>query len=400
MSLAARRSGAAAGGSSRSSAIATRPEWVGVGADQSAMVADRPDGQQSLIRMSATAQDHVNAYLEYERIVGDADGGVLMGEEEYEKFKANAIAHRANRTYVSWRCLKSGIDCRMVGPSSPCFCGHRFREHATDNQKPNRIHCRQPGCPCNEYSYIPVRGTQDVKCTCKHSYDVHNVTGKRKCKQGGCACAGFASSLSCSCREPYGAHATVFETRAERQAAGRPVDNLAGGGAGYEALGGITSFSSLVDGIDRLELGPGSRDQQGYLEGDGQAAAAAAPPQRQKLKAEDEFAMYDAKYKKGGSGGGGGGAARSTAVARRSAGSDQSLQPHHSSVAPASSAGGGSAMDLFLTPHSLSSASATSASASRSSIGAGSSSRARIAASGSSSAAAGYGAGAAGARRF
>ena len=48
-------------------------------------------------------------------------------------------------------------------------------------------------------------------------------------------------------------HLNNLLQREERQALGRPVDNLGGGGVGYEALGGITSFSSLIDGIDRLD---------------------------------------------------------------------------------------------------------------------------------------------------
>lgn len=271
-------------GGSSSSSLATRPEWVGNG---TALVMDR--GDQSMIHLTASAQDHVAAYLEYERIVGDADGGKMFTEEEYAEFKANAIAHRANRIYVSWRNMTTGMDCRQVGPSSSCFCGHRFRQHATDNTNKN-IFCKTQGCPCTLFSYIPVRGTQDVKCTCKHSYDVHGVTGKRRCKQPGCMCGGFHTSISCSCRDQYGAHQTVFETREERQAAGRPVDNLAGGGAGYEAMGGITSFSSLVDGIDRMAVGPS-----------GEPELIGAPPARKALTQEDEFAMYESKYKKGGS---------------------------------------------------------------------------------------------------
>ena len=51
--------------------------------------------------------------------------------------------------------------------------------------------------------------------------------------QARCPCSGFASTLSCSCGDPVAAHLTVFESKQERVAAGRPVDNLAGGGAGY-----------------------------------------------------------------------------------------------------------------------------------------------------------------------
>ena len=68
-------------------ALATRPDWVG-NADQSAFVTDR--GNQSVIHVTASGRDHVEAYLEYERIVGDADGGKLFTEEEYAVFKANA----------------------------------------------------------------------------------------------------------------------------------------------------------------------------------------------------------------------------------------------------------------------------------------------------------------------
>merc|ERR1719326_1914992 len=33
------------------------------------------------------AKDHINAYLEYRRVVGDADGGVLMSQREYNRYK-------------------------------------------------------------------------------------------------------------------------------------------------------------------------------------------------------------------------------------------------------------------------------------------------------------------------
>ena len=68
------------------------------------------------------------------------------------------------------------------------------------------------------------------------------------CTTARCGCTAFAATFSCGCGASWSNHATVVETRDERVASGRPVDNLLGGGAGYEALGGITSFSSLADG--------------------------------------------------------------------------------------------------------------------------------------------------------
>jgi len=48
----------------------------------------------------------------------------------------------------------------------------------------------------------------------------------------------------------------VYETYAERVADDRPVAGIAGSdGGGYAALGGVTNFSSLVDGCDRLPPG-------------------------------------------------------------------------------------------------------------------------------------------------
>jgi hypothetical protein len=68
------------------------------------------------------------------------------------------------------------------------------------------------------------------------------------CTSPRCACAAFSATFSCGCGAPAAAHATAVETRAERLAAGRPVDNLLGGGEGYEALGAVTNFASLTDG--------------------------------------------------------------------------------------------------------------------------------------------------------
>ena len=55
---------------------------------------------------------------------------------------------------------------------------------------------------------------------------------------------------------PYDVHMTVFETRAEREAEGRPVDpawmaenNMVAG------MGGLgTDFSALADGQDRMDM--------------------------------------------------------------------------------------------------------------------------------------------------
>lgn len=86
--------------------------------------------------------------------------------------------------------------------------------------------CRAKGCKCGLFLYIPVHGGQDFKCHCKHSHTVHSVQGNRACQRPGCRCDRFSSSFACSCGQFFGDHETIFESRAEREAAGRPVDNL------------------------------------------------------------------------------------------------------------------------------------------------------------------------------
>jgi hypothetical protein len=54
------------------------------------------------IRINNAAQQAVAAYIEYDNIVGGADGGKLLSPEEYEEFKRNVAAKRANRLFVYW----------------------------------------------------------------------------------------------------------------------------------------------------------------------------------------------------------------------------------------------------------------------------------------------------------
>eukprot|EP00753_Platysulcus_tardus_P020572 PLAT8233.1.p1 GENE.PLAT8233.1~~PLAT8233.1.p1 ORF type:complete len:471 (+),score=103.19 PLAT8233.1:37-1449(+) len=242
------------------------------------------------------AAAHVRAYFEYRSIVGDADGGELLSEEEYAAFRARALEARKNRLYVSWR-NSDTVDCKLIGPSSRCFCGHRYKDHATDETETKNVHCRAPGCSCNLFAYIPVHGSGDLKCHCKHSFEQHRNNGRKRCNLASrCGCDGFTSSFRCSCGQLFADHQTVFETREERMALGRPVDNLGGGGAGYAALGGLTGFSSLVDGADRLDPSGAAAIVDGrdlYREGLG-----APPPRRGKLSESEEMDLYAKAFEK------------------------------------------------------------------------------------------------------
>ncbi|XP_072184842.1 protein FAM221A [Excalfactoria chinensis] len=192
-------------------------------------------------------------YAEYRRIVGDDDGGKPFTPEEYEAYKRKVLPIRLqNRLYVSWR-SPTGMDCKLVGPETLCFCTHRYKQHKTDYEvipkdRPICVPCRVSHCPCRSYHYVPLNGTQPIRCRCKHFADQHSAAPGFNCNS--CTtCSGFHSCFTCGCGQPTYAHETVVETKQERLAQGRPV----GQDVPYAAMGGLTGFSSLAEGYMRLD---------------------------------------------------------------------------------------------------------------------------------------------------
>ncbi|XP_041702971.1 protein FAM221A-like [Coregonus clupeaformis] len=205
------------------------------------------------ICLDKTASKAVDDYLEYRRIVGEDDGGRLFSPEEYEKYKRTELPQRLhNRLYVSFG-VPGGIDCKLIGPETPCFCTHRYKQHQTDFEevpleRPIALPCRVRGCRCLAFQYVHLNGSQPVRCRCKHSAYDHSETTEHLC--GKCSsCSGFRSPFSCGCGQPSSAHQTLVETKAERESRGRPV----GRDVPYAAMGGLTGFSSLADGYLRLD---------------------------------------------------------------------------------------------------------------------------------------------------
>ena len=180
----------------------------------------------------------IQAYLDYYNIVGDDDGGKMMTDAEFELYKKKVAYARANHLYVYY-VNKYGQECKAIGPSSMCFCTHRFRNHNFDNIKTKNVNCKN--CKCKLFNYMPVHGSLIIKCGCKHSFEDHDPVKKSclKCN----VCKKFTSNYTCDCGLPYDLHKTVIETRQERIKAGKPVDsgnNMAAG------MGGLTSFTSMV----------------------------------------------------------------------------------------------------------------------------------------------------------
>ncbi|XP_016341546.1 protein FAM221A-like [Sinocyclocheilus anshuiensis] len=199
------------------------------------------------------ATNALEVYLEYRRIVEEDDGGRLFSEEEYKKYKETVVPRRIqNRLYVSFGVLGQ-IDCKLIGPETPCFCTHRYKQHCTDfevlpKERPILLTCRVKGCQCVSYKYVHINGSKAVRCQCKHTTTEHSETIGHQCKK--CThCTGYRSPFTCGCGQPGYAHVMLVETREERMARGHPV----GRAVPYVAMGGLTGFSSLEDGYLRLD---------------------------------------------------------------------------------------------------------------------------------------------------
>lgn len=229
------------------------------------------DGREYL-SFDSSAASSVDAYYEYRMIVGDDDGGRTFTPKEYEKYKKRVLPMRLkNRLYVSWQ-NKSGLDCKLVGPETLCFCQHRYKQHKTDFENfptSNRqVKCEVRGCRCSGYFYQPKNGSQPLRCHCKHQATEHDVSLPYKCSKAvKCKCDGFKSSFRCGCGDKTEDHRTLIESRNQRLERGHPVSKVE---PPYKAMGGVTGMTSLLDGYMRLdESGIGAPTQQWFDENPG-----------------------------------------------------------------------------------------------------------------------------------
>lgn len=182
----------------------------------------------------AGSAKHVDEYIEYCNLVGD-NGGVLMTEQQFQNYKKNYAQLSENRLYTSWY-NPDGLCCKAVGPSSKCFCDHPYKSHNFLEGTGGKVKCKTPACKCADFYYIPIYGSQDFKCSCKHSYQQHDV-GKKNCKS--CPCKAFTSSWSCTCGFKFGDHKTVHDNKEAKESKGEVVNKKAGG---------VVSYSSILDG--------------------------------------------------------------------------------------------------------------------------------------------------------
>jgi hypothetical protein len=177
------------------------------------------------IRITKEAQSGIDAYVEYCQMGGESLYGPFS-EQSHQKLKADLAHSKKEVNVCEWRNSQNSL-CQAIGPSKKCFCGHPFKEHDHFNTKTDKIKCKYQGCSCPLFSYLPIRGSGDLKCICKHSFSVHNVSS-RKCKS--CSgCSEFEFKNACACGLSYLEHSTVV-----RVVQGNPTGNM------------LTNFSDML----------------------------------------------------------------------------------------------------------------------------------------------------------
>ncbi|KAL5961536.1 hypothetical protein TSMEX_010744 [Taenia solium] len=204
------------------------------------------------ISIGADEAEAIDAYILYHRIVGDDDNGHTFTPAQYEAYKKRVFPMRLNnRIYMSWVNPK-GVDCFLIGPETQCFCMHRYRQHQTDfatipPERPIPQPCSK--CKCKSYHMMPKCVGGAPRCHCKHEATDHNVMAPYPCSRPNCKCTGFKTSVTCDCGYPAYEHTDVSETAEERKARGHPI----GQPCVFQAMGGLTGFSSLLPGMARMD---------------------------------------------------------------------------------------------------------------------------------------------------
>lgn len=66
------------------------------------------------------------------------------------------------------------------------FACFRYKQHKTDYEvipkdRPICVPCRVSHCQCQSYHYVPLNGTQPIRCRCKHFADQHSAAPGFSC---------------------------------------------------------------------------------------------------------------------------------------------------------------------------------------------------------------------------
>ena len=69
------------------------------------------------------------SYVTYNKLVGEADNGKQLPDEEVNILLEHYKESWKNRLYVHFTCLSTQKECVRIKPPCLCFCGHSFKAH-------------------------------------------------------------------------------------------------------------------------------------------------------------------------------------------------------------------------------------------------------------------------------
>ncbi|KAL8430082.1 hypothetical protein ACSSS7_006160 [Eimeria intestinalis] len=233
------------------------------------------------MRFTAEDQRHLDAYLEYNALVGQTDGGRLLSTEL---------------------------------PNSSISSSSSMQQQ---EERELRVACKVPRCACPHFTFIPIQGSADLRCRCKHSFVDHHPATRRclKCsdstrgppsasrggpllsKRGGPpsaagaraapgarthagvvgppssggppVCEGFDSPMKCSCGKSFAMHETRFWFDSDNQGAPHakrgPPPRAPGQRRMHQNLvpmGGLTIAAAAVAGCSCIRWSQQQQQQQ------------------------------------------------------------------------------------------------------------------------------------------
>jgi len=244
-----------------------------------------PEGYHARVVQPAKNYDVVS----FARAMNDDFGGRV--KKLFDPEREAALDAQQTGVYIGWRCPEFKHDCQRVGNASRCFCAHLLAEHAEYTGHSVRVPCRQGGCKCKGFAWVPSR-PEDIgefwfqrrrdfdpaswrcKCRCKHTHEQHDPTGMHRCRAKGCGCSVFDSNFLCAaCDKHWEAHETCFETEQMRRENGLPY------GADYLPFSEIPSLRNMVlTGEDDGDMSYLRMSEQGAIAPGASASSGHRPP--------------------------------------------------------------------------------------------------------------------------
>ena len=163
----------------------------------------------SHLQIKKEASDSLDCYLKYCQNGGEEQFGVF--NQTNEKKLGDSLLNQTKLANVTvWKNHKNQV-CQKILLAKKCFCNHMYKEHDYFNTNSKSVKCKIKTCECLGFMYLPVHGSSDLKCQCKHSFTEHKLNSLKclKCQ----LCLGFEMKNACACGSSFRQHQTEVHVK-------------------------------------------------------------------------------------------------------------------------------------------------------------------------------------------